>query len=65
MNHSDGISKVCKVQEETLCHALFECNHILPVWTLDESLINKIIGVNVHLTLKDVIFGINCDEFME
>ena len=63
MNKSDGKCKICKTEDENLCHLINECSKISPVWTSIERLINDVCNENINLSTKDIIFGLKQDRF--
>ena len=64
MNKSDGKCKICKYEDETLCHLVRDCSKIFPVWTLIEHLLNDICNEDINLSTRDILFGIRQDRFI-
>ena len=63
MNKSDGKCKVCKSEDENLCHLICECSKILPIWTSIEQLLSDVCNEDVILSTRDIIFGLRQDRF--
>lgn len=57
MGKSNGLCKICNVENETLCHLLFECRIVKPVWKKMQNLLCSITDVNVIFNAKNVIIG--------
>ena len=56
MKRSDGKCKSCG-KDETVCHMLFECDFINPVWNYIENFLTALCNEQFTITLKNVIFG--------
>ena len=61
MKKSNGKCKSC-IEDETVCHLLYDCIYIKPTWNYLENVLNGILNINFRLSLKYVIFGVdkNC-----
>ena len=57
MKKSDGKCKSCGI-DETVCHMLFECTFISPVWNYFENFLTALCNNQITITLKEVILGI-------
>lgn len=57
MNKSDGKCRLCKNSQETICHLLYECNLIKPVWQKVQDLIHAVTKFNANLNLENIVFG--------
>lgn len=62
MGKSDGICTICKTEEETSCHILYECQTAQAVWQKLAIGISKIVNIQVDFSLAEVIF---CDIKLE
>ena len=57
MNKSDGICKICNDLNETMCHLLVDCIHVIPIWEYIEEILFEITTQNIEFNAEMVIFG--------
>ena len=62
MNKSNGVCKICLVEEETLCHLLYNCSHIAPLWLKIQNLLTELTNIETNLTLDVIITGLRCND---
>ena len=59
MEKSNGICQLCKENEETITHLIYECKHVKPVWLDIQKILANIID-NCDLNdVKLILFGCN------
>ena len=63
MNKSDGVCKICNVNDETLTHLFYECCHVKPVWETIEFTFNMMTTKDITLNAKLVILAIERGTF--
>ena len=65
MRRSNGICKLCNVKTESLCHLLYFCDHVYPIWNATENKLHEMFNINVNINEKMVIFGTTPDKYNE
>lgn len=62
MNKSNGLCKLCNTTTESLCHLIFECNQVRPVWQKVDNILSTITGCNSALNSEIVILGVKNEK---
>ena len=57
MHKSNGICKVCNTEPETICHLLFDCQNVKPLWLKINDLLISATGEDYQIKVKNVILG--------
>ena len=61
MNKSDGKCKICKRENESIKHLIFECSEITLLWAKIEDFISETLDFHVDINLNNVVIGVNSD----
>ena len=52
MKKSNGICKLCNVENETICHLIYECSMINYVWEKITNFIQELVESNIVISKK-------------
>ncbi len=64
MRLSDGFSKLCAIEIETIQHLFYDCELVEKVWAMISNITKKIWNVNCD-SLKSVVLGQIQDEIVD
>jgi len=57
MKKSNGLCKICHVNEETTCHMLFECHSIRKYWNYLSEICSEILNITYNFDVQQVLFN--------
>ena len=58
MGKSDGLCKLCLHNTETLCHLLFQCDNIKPVWDNIKDFTLDCCNINLPVNSQNIVFSL-------
>ena len=62
MKKSNGKCKLCNVEDETICHLIYECHKIKSVWSKMENFINNLTDIEITFNKQYVLTGLTKEE---
>lgn len=65
MNKSNGLCKLCHNANETICHLLYECDVVNPVWVKLKLFLIDVTQTDLNVNLQSIIFGFSNKDVTE
>ena len=57
MGRSNGICKICMLENEDLCHLIYDCANIQNLWEMIQQKLTLLIEIDIPINRKIAIFG--------